>query len=210
MMIISCAKCTTKYKLNPSTIGEDGRRVRCTKCSYVWTQYNADESHNRKESGVKIDLSRHLPVVIEYVVPAWFKALPIVFLCLILLTSVFFFQEPLSDKFPLVRKLYEKIGMNYTESVVIDKFDITKVEGNQLDINGFLVNKSQDTRKIPNVVVRAIDEHNTKIASFKIKASARDFSGGEKHAFFKRIENLPSNTKLIILEIQDKFDWLRK
>jgi len=210
-MIVSCLKCSTKYNLKADTIGDDGRRVRCTKCGHIWIQHNTKKSSvSKAESGVKVDISRNLPVVIEYIVPVWFKSLPLVFLTLIVFTLIFFFHEPLSNRSHTLRGLYEKIGVIYTGNIVIDKANILKVGDNQYDITGFLVNKSQEIRRVPSVVVKAIDDRNRRVGYFKIKSSPIEMSSGAEYAFSKHIENLPANTKLLVVEVQDKFDWLRR
>lgn len=42
-MIITCPSCSTRYKLDPSRFGPEGRRVRCTNCSHVWTELPPDD-----------------------------------------------------------------------------------------------------------------------------------------------------------------------
>lgn len=42
-MIITCPSCSTRYKLDPSRFGPEGRRVRCTSCSHVWTELPPDD-----------------------------------------------------------------------------------------------------------------------------------------------------------------------
>lgn len=42
-MIVSCPSCSTRYKMDPTTFGPEGRRVRCTKCAHVWTQMPAED-----------------------------------------------------------------------------------------------------------------------------------------------------------------------
>jgi len=193
--------------VNASNIGDTGRKVRCTKCSNVWT-YNAEKhvQEVKKEPLTKINISRSLPVVIQYVVPGWFKVIPAVFVFLIFITSAFFFQESLANKSIFIKKIYESMGVRFTDNIIIHQVEITKKDGNLLDINGFLVNQSKEKRKVPNIVVRAIDDHHVKIASFVIKSNKAEFESGEQYPFFKRVENFPENTKLVTLEVQDKMD----
>ncbi|MGL1166894.1 MJ0042-type zinc finger domain-containing protein, partial [Vibrio parahaemolyticus] len=35
-MHIVCPHCTTSYAINPATLGEAGRTVRCSRCREVW------------------------------------------------------------------------------------------------------------------------------------------------------------------------------
>jgi len=81
-------------------------------------------------------------------------------------------------------------------------------KGNSIDINGFVVNNSEEKRRVPNIVVRVIDQANKKISSFVIKMPKSDLSNGGKYAFFKNIKNIPSSAKLVTLEIEDKMDKL--
>ncbi len=37
-MILTCPACSTDYRLDPSRLGGDGRRVRCAKCAHTWFQ----------------------------------------------------------------------------------------------------------------------------------------------------------------------------
>ncbi len=35
-MIITCPSCGARYAADPNSIGNDGRRVKCTKCGHIW------------------------------------------------------------------------------------------------------------------------------------------------------------------------------
>jgi len=37
-MILTCPACATRYLVDPSAIGPEGRRVRCARCSHTWAQ----------------------------------------------------------------------------------------------------------------------------------------------------------------------------
>ncbi|MDA1101731.1 MAG: zinc-ribbon domain-containing protein [Proteobacteria bacterium] len=42
-MILSCPSCQTRFVVDPTAIGEDGRRVRCAKCGDSWHQSPVEE-----------------------------------------------------------------------------------------------------------------------------------------------------------------------
>jgi len=208
-MIVSCTKCSTKYNLNLSSVGENGQKVRCTKCGYVWV-YHKKSDNNHKEGGIKVDISRNLPVVIEYIVPGWFKVMPVIFLALIIMTLAFFFQENLSDRSKTWRGLYNAVGLPYNRSLVIEKFDITKNQDRYLEINASLINTSQENRKLPSLVIRALDFQNKNVAKFYVDPQEKVIGAGGEYHFFHKIENFPENTKVVIAELEDKFDWINR
>lgn len=37
-MILTCPACSTRYLVNPTSIGSEGRMVRCAKCGHTWMQ----------------------------------------------------------------------------------------------------------------------------------------------------------------------------
>jgi predicted Zn finger-like uncharacterized protein len=42
-MIVTCPACATRYQVDPTTIGPQGRTVRCSKCGHSWTQTPPDD-----------------------------------------------------------------------------------------------------------------------------------------------------------------------
>ena len=74
-MILTCPSCTTRYKLDPERLGDDGRKVRCSDCGFEWFQppevleEEEDESDDESffsngiddeiEEEIQIDLTEH-------------------------------------------------------------------------------------------------------------------------------------------------------
>ena len=50
-MILNCPNCSTRYLLSSAAIGEEGRTVRCAKCSHEWFQ-DADMEHSAGYEGL--------------------------------------------------------------------------------------------------------------------------------------------------------------
>jgi len=46
-MIITCPACSTRYSMDPTSLGPEGRRVRCAKCKHVWQQTPPDDMPKR-------------------------------------------------------------------------------------------------------------------------------------------------------------------
>src|SRR5687768_11390787 len=37
-MILTCPSCSTRYVVNPASLGSDGKMVRCARCAHSWMQ----------------------------------------------------------------------------------------------------------------------------------------------------------------------------
>jgi predicted Zn finger-like uncharacterized protein len=46
-MIITCPACSTRYSMDPLSLGPEGRRVRCAKCKHVWHQAPPEDMPRR-------------------------------------------------------------------------------------------------------------------------------------------------------------------
>jgi predicted Zn finger-like uncharacterized protein len=46
-MIITCPACSTRYSMDPLSLGPQGRRVRCAKCKHVWQQMPPEDMPKR-------------------------------------------------------------------------------------------------------------------------------------------------------------------
>lgn len=55
-MYLSCPKCSTKYRLNPEKLGDEGHEVRCTQCGYVWFQKPEDAVIDEELDALDYDL----------------------------------------------------------------------------------------------------------------------------------------------------------
>lgn len=148
-----------------------------------------------------------LPVVVEYFTPPWFKAIPLLFACLIAITSLFVFQEFLSENVPYFSRFYNKIGIPNTKNLVLSNVEVKAKESNSLDINGVIINKSQKNKKLPKLLINIMSSDNQVISQL-VSMPNSYIKKDEKHAFYKKIDNLPANAKYISVGIADKFDVL--
>jgi predicted Zn finger-like uncharacterized protein len=46
-MIVTCPACATRYSMDPASLGQEGRRVRCAKCKHTWHQAPPDDMPRR-------------------------------------------------------------------------------------------------------------------------------------------------------------------
>lgn len=53
-MLVSCPSCSTRYVVDPASIGASGRRVKCVRCGEVWHQALPDEGVERVRSNAPL------------------------------------------------------------------------------------------------------------------------------------------------------------
>ena len=209
-MIVTCERCSTKYHIADEAIGLNGRNVKCTKCSYIWFQ-DYRKVNNKSAKKKKVQPKIHntaLPVVIEYLIPKWLQLIPAFFMTLVIITGLFVFQEPLANNISYLSTFYNKIGVPVTKDMILNGVEIKEKENNTLDINGFVINKSEQYRRVPTILINLVDNNN-QMSTRVIPVSSSYLQKDEKHPFYKRINDLPQNTKLVSITIADKYDMLR-
>jgi predicted Zn finger-like uncharacterized protein len=72
-MIINCPECTTKFLVNPTDLGEEGRMVRCGRCKNEWyaantPAYNEQDLSPQPEPDAPF-APRHVPVLAKETKP---------------------------------------------------------------------------------------------------------------------------------------------
>ena len=203
-MNIVCPKCKTVYKLNYQKLLPNGKTVKCIKCHNVWF-----EKYNHIPA--KDDVFRYpLPVVIKQDSKQTFplKLLAIATTTLSLIIAFIFFQDFMSEKIPAASRVYDKMGIPLTNSIVLDNFEISRKEPNTIDINGFIINKSYQKRRIPPLKITLIDKNGKTIKKIITRTPSLYFDSNQKHPFFYKILNAPENTHVVSVKIADKFDIL--
>jgi predicted Zn finger-like uncharacterized protein len=60
-MIVSCPACSTRYLVEPSALGSDGRVVRCVKCEHSWYQAPPDDMPHQVDLAIPLAGSVPLP-----------------------------------------------------------------------------------------------------------------------------------------------------
>lgn len=201
-MNIICPKCSTVYKLDYNKLLPNGKTVKCIKCHNIW--FEKYTNNLQKE-----ELYRYpLPVVIkqERTQPIPTKFLAIIATTIIIMFSFVFFQDFLFDKVPSTSKIYDKIGVPITSNIILDNFEISKKEASVIDINGFIINKSAQQRRIPALKITLIDKSGQPIKKIITKTPSLYFDSNHKHPFFYKIINAPETTHVVSIKIANKFD----
>lgn len=201
-MNIICPKCNTIYKLDYRKLLPNGKTVKCTKCHNVWFEKHTNNL-------IKEELYKYpLPVVIKQEAKQSIikTLLAITATTCTLLFSFIFFQDFFFERIPATSQVYDKIGIPITANIILDNFEINKNEANVIDINGFIINKSEQIRRIPALKITLSDKNGNPIKKIITKTSSMYFETNQKHPFFYQIINAPENTHIVSIKIADKFD----
>lgn len=206
-MILACEKCTTRYMVNENSLLPDGKNVKCVKCGYIWFQKLVTKQYT-PEKPIKIQPipeGSSLPVIIEANVSIWLKILPIFFACMILVTSVTLFRDNIIKTIPSSYVIYDILNMPATDNFKLDNFSVIKNK-DFININGFIVNSSNQKRKVPAILITISDENGKKLTSSLIKSPQHYLELSEKYPINKRLFNLPKNSYYITIDIDDLFN----
>jgi predicted Zn finger-like uncharacterized protein len=54
-MILTCPECSTRYLIEPTVLGTEGRMVRCSKCDNTWVQTPVEDAADPVEAAEDVD-----------------------------------------------------------------------------------------------------------------------------------------------------------
>lgn len=157
-MNISCPECNTVFTIPKELIGEFGRKVKCSKCSYIW--------HQTLENQIKIDSKQPIEIGVDNKVnknnginlpallpkeisePASISSIFLLILIKILLVILF----------------YEKFGIklfNNSHEWVINNIKIeNNLQPDKIIVNYTLNNISNNTISVPLIRIKLLDKNN--------------------------------------------------
>lgn len=161
-MKITCPDCDTSYAVPDEAIGEEGRKVRCKSCSYVWFQEGKREENDFDDffdpelDEIEIHQSRPLPDLTQ---PAsnrsWMVASILMF---ILVIAAVFFQAR-SALYPVIPSLYEAAGYYPNNGVVLANVELEQLDSRRKKryrIGCVLLNTSDTPQIRPPLAMRLV------------------------------------------------------
>jgi len=167
-MIISCPECETSFNIPNNALGENGRKVKCSKCSHVWHQdpieikkekldslLGSGEGRASANSNVgKANDAANLPVKVN---KGYFYGLVASFLVLVALSALFvmFNQAKNSQSISNILAINNFDGLRFVDfevqsEIVDNKYDFF--------ITGKFYNDSEDVKNLPPVTVKVLSQ----------------------------------------------------
>ena len=189
-MIVRCPSCATRYLVDPSALGEAGRRVRCTRCGHVWHQTPAAEAAEAPDQAVP-----PVPLDRPPVWAGWAAAGLFVFAALAGLALA---RNAIVESWPGTVSIYDAVGLPIQAPQaqglrIVDVQSERVQEGDRtiLLVRGAVENTTQKGRRLPALRATLADEDGTELHEWPVAAQSRVLDGGQSTPFESWLENPP-------------------
>ena len=218
-MILTCPACSTRYLVDPATLGMDGRMVRCAKCGHSWMQRPpadmpkpVDLAPPPEEIEVKpIPPGSNLPAIRKPAPQKPKSKAPLIVSAaaavVLLLAGGLFMRQEIAGIWPPSARLFETIGLPVealgaglqlqnvrSEKRVEDGITILVIEGQ-------IVNVSERERPVPPLRAVTLGPDKAPVGDWSFTASHETLLPGEIATFQSEMREPPG----VIAEIAITF-----
>jgi len=236
-VIVTCEKCHTKFEISKDeadNISDKGRILKCGNCHHMWlaNKVSAVEptlkpaTHSPTDSSLirSLRVSRAQALTLRNIavddpINDYFKITTIPFFVKLSFYTLLFFVVFVSliikkDEFlavPPLRPVLATMGLSDTSGLEFEKVTIVKSSfelRQPLIIAGFIVNKSDEVRKIPDIRIRLLDKRGEVIDTIVHDLPSKKLEPGEKSRIANRIQQYPRNTYNIEMEVGNYLEFL--
>ncbi len=207
-MILTCPDCSTRFAVDASKLGPDGRRVKCGKCAHIWYE-------SPPETEPEADIEDSIPIHVTPLEPDELSRAPVrnlpalnrakkarsarfgwiaaaVFLVAIV-GVLWLGRAQVATAIPQAEPIYAAIGIPAFpppgEGLSIE-FD-PKTENGALTLKGEILNTSSGVRDVPSLEVRITDGQNTTLKSWTFASDVSRLGPGETVAFSTGTDSVP-------------------
>ena len=204
-MIVSCPSCTTRYLIDPTELGGEGRTVRCAKCSHTWREQPPADMPKRVDILLPdneprpIPFGSNLPALVARRKRAnrlgW---LAVVATIIIIVVAAILARGPIVDVWPPAEKLYSAVGLGADEvdtsglefqNVVREQM----IEGGVpvLVIRGEIYNSTDRNRDLPAIRIGLMDDANAELHHWTFAAAESELDAESWTKFETRLASPP-------------------
>ena len=199
-MILTCSKCATRYHVDPSSLGVEGRTVRCAGCGHRWTAKPPADAPKvlelktpstaawRAAAAARRNSS---PRVVVWLVAA---------LVVLVLASAVIGRNEIVASFPKSAPIYRALGLPLAAQPGLEFGQMNPyrvVEGGVavLVIEGEIVNLSKEPRHVPPIRVILLDDGGRHLQRETFSSKDASLDAGGKTTFSGRLVNPPSQAR---------------
>ncbi len=210
-MILTCDECSTRYVVDPVSIGPTGRTVRCSRCGYSW-----GARPNRKMSAREaifedikpivrpLPPGSNLPVLQKEPgnrasVVLWILVLAVIFGSV---GSAVWKRDFIMTRVPETTEIFSAFGLiseppGYGLQIQEISQILQRTEGGKIviKIKGFVVNISDKTRIVPDLVIKIYDKNHNVVMRKNFAPSALSIFPKERNSFIADLVDPPPQMK---------------
>jgi len=204
-MIVSCPACESRFEVDQSQIGFDGRVVRCGKCGNCWHQMPDDDPRARHAEEAEAPFPR--PPRRHPTAPARRSKGP-VFGWVILLLFVagvaaggWFERERIVQQFPQLRDAYNLLGIPVGQTGPVLELGQVTTESESIDgarvvtVRGVVTNISDQKQTLPPLRVQLTDSEGKVVAEWTFETPQSELDAGGVMAFESQTTDPPREAR---------------
>jgi len=199
IMILTCPHCATRYHLDPSSLGGEGRTVRCASCGHRWKASPPSDAPTVIElTPVPLvtprtpppaepgSQSRHRSVSLV----GWLVAA----LVLLLLTGAVAGRNEIVEGFPASAGIYQwlRLPLDTEPGLRIEQFTpkhLTEGGISIVVIEGAIINLSDHQQTVPPIRITLLDDADRPLQDGTFKAEVERLDAGARTSFSGRLIN---------------------
>ncbi len=225
-MIIQCPACSANFSVSTEKFGPKNRKVKCSRCFFIWTsnssgkaieiprlyepidsQGSLDNKRLEEKDNINKIPDHPLPVPVPEKKKGESGLFSIINTLIILsvLAGIWYNRTYLTDSFPFLKPVIEIVDPSLNiRGIDIYKLDtVSTIIDNQsaLLISGSLINQTKYRRKIPDIVVKIVDQEGRMLMEKTLNFNTEYFLQNEKHSFSTSFKNYPDQSSKVQIEI---------
>jgi predicted Zn finger-like uncharacterized protein len=199
-MILTCPQCSTRYHVDPASLGTAGRTVRCASCGHRWPAQPPADTPKVIElnPAAAAATPRMWPVAAPEKERAGGSASLVGWLVgvliILIVASAVIGRNEIVAGFPASATIYQKLGLPVTLQLGLQFEEVTSKrleEGGVtvLVVEGAIVNVSDHNRPVPPIRVTLLDDGGRRLQQELFKADLTELKAGAKTSFSGRLVN---------------------
>jgi predicted Zn finger-like uncharacterized protein len=199
-VILTCSKCATRYHVDPSSLGVEGRTVRCAGCGHRWTAKPPADAPKVLELKTPSTAAWRAaatarrngsPRVVVWLVAA---------LVVLVLASAVIGRDEIVASFPESVSIYRALRLPLAVQAGLEFGQVSSdrvVEGGVavLVFEGEIVNQSKESRHVPPIRVILLDDGGRHLQRETFSSKDASLDAGGKTTFSGRLVNPPSQAR---------------
>jgi predicted Zn finger-like uncharacterized protein len=199
-MILTCPQCSTRYHVDPESLGAAGRTVRCANCGQRWSVTPPADTPQIVEFSTPAPPAapRLRPVVAPEPARRRHSASLIGWLAVILVallgTSAVIGRNEIVEAFPASAAIYQKLHLPVAldHGLQFEQITSTRLQEGGiavLVVEGAIVNVTRQDREVPPIRITLLDNRGRELQEELFEAKEQHLEPGAKTSFSGRVVN---------------------